>query len=67
MDALADSADLAGVDENDPRSVARWARSMGSHLGDEEMGDDFDQAVEEMESGGEDNELGGGLEEDSDI
>jgi len=43
-----DDSSISGVDENDPSSVARWARTMGQQMGDEEMGEDFDQAVDEM-------------------
>jgi putative FmdB family regulatory protein len=67
MEALSDAPDLSGIDENDPKSMARWARTMGKQLGEEDLGDDFDQAVEEMESGGEDNGAQGGPEEDSDF
>jgi putative FmdB family regulatory protein len=49
-DALADDASLAGIDENDPKSVARWMRKMGKELG-EDAGD-FDQMVDELEAGG---------------
>lgn len=53
LDDLADPSKLAGVDENDPKSVARWMKKMGKEVG-EEMGDDFEQeieqAVEEAES-----------------
>ena len=45
-----DERALAGVDENDPRSVARWARRMRNEMG-EELGPDFDQAIEQMEEG----------------
>ena len=41
---------LADVDENDPRSVARWARRMRNEMG-EDLGPDFDQAMEQMEAG----------------
>ena len=41
---------LADVDESDPRSMARWARRMRDEMG-EEMGPDFDQAIEQMEAG----------------
>ena len=41
---------LAEVDENDPRSVARFARRMRDEMG-EEMGPDFDEAIEPMEAG----------------
>jgi hypothetical protein len=45
-----DDAALVGVG-NDPSSVARFMRSMGSELG-EEAGPEFDQTIEEMEHGG---------------
>ncbi|MCL5265099.1 MAG: zinc ribbon domain-containing protein [Chloroflexi bacterium] len=50
LESLADPSAFAGVDENDPRSIARWARKMGKELG-EDLGDDFDQMVERMEAG----------------
>lgn len=46
-----DDGGLAGVDENDPASMARWARTMGQQMGDDEMGDDFEQAVDELGDG----------------
>ncbi|HJZ46040.1 MAG TPA: zinc ribbon domain-containing protein [Roseiflexaceae bacterium] len=46
-DALADPSILAGLDENDPRSIARWAKKLGKELG-EEAGEDWDNMVEEM-------------------
>jgi putative FmdB family regulatory protein len=51
LDALTDDADLGGVDENDPRSMARWMRKMGKELGDD-AGGDFDDMVDELEGGG---------------
>lgn len=61
LDAMADPANFAGVDEQDPRSVARWARRMGKEMG-EDAGPEFDQMVEQMESGemGEDDFAAGG-------
>jgi hypothetical protein len=38
--------------ENDPRSVARVMKKMGREMGEDFSGDDFDEAMEEMESGG---------------
>jgi hypothetical protein len=38
------------VDENDPRSVARFARRMREEMG-EDMGPEFDEAIEQMEAG----------------
>ena len=45
-----DESSLADVDENDPRSVARWARRMRDEMG-EELGPDFDEAIDQMEAG----------------
>jgi len=50
LDDLADDSSLADVDENDPRSLARWARKMGEQLGDE-AGDEFRDMVDQLESG----------------
>jgi hypothetical protein len=46
LDALADPGNFGDLDENDPTSVARWAKKMGKDLG-EDLGEDFDQAVDE--------------------
>jgi putative FmdB family regulatory protein len=64
LDALADPTNFSGLDENDPKSMARWMRKMGKEMGEEFSGDDFDQMVEEMEAGnmpdGEGGMAGGG-------
>ena len=52
MDALANPSNLGDVDENDPRSLARAMRKMGREMGDEFAGPEFDEAINEMESGG---------------
>jgi len=57
LDHLGDDAALGGVDENDPKSVARWMRKMGQELG-EEAGPEFDEMVEDLESGGGDDDAG---------
>jgi putative FmdB family regulatory protein len=63
LDHLADPVNFGDVDENDPRSIAKWAKKMGRAMG-EDLGEDFDEMVEEMaESGewdGEGEEAGGG-------
>ncbi len=55
LESLADPSSLGGLDENDPKSVARWMKKMGREMG-EDLGDDFDaevdQAVEGLERGG---------------
>ncbi len=47
MERLADPSRLAGLDENDPSSMARWMKSM-SHELDEDM--DVDAMVDEAMS-----------------
>ena len=66
MDDLADPSSLDGLDENDPKSMARWMRKMGKELG-EDAGDDFDEMVDGLEAGEDADEGGesGGGEDDS--
>jgi len=45
-----DESSFGDVDENDPKSIARWARKMGEQLG-EDAGDDFKEMVEQLEAG----------------
>jgi putative FmdB family regulatory protein len=59
FESLADPSILADVDENDPQSIARWARRMKRSLGDE-VGDEIDELIDELESGEWDEEMGGG-------
>ena len=54
---MADPSSLAGLDENDPASIARWAKKMGKEMG-EDMGEDWDQMVDEMVE----EEMNGGAE-----
>jgi putative FmdB family regulatory protein len=66
LDDLGDPSGLGGVDENDPKSMARWMREMGKELG-EDAGDEFEEMVDEMEAGGADADDDGGAtgEDDS--
>jgi putative FmdB family regulatory protein len=50
LDALSDPSNLNDVDENNPRSMARFMRKMGREMGDDFGGDDFNEMVDEMES-----------------
>jgi hypothetical protein len=62
LGSLADPSKLAGVDEHDPKSLARWMKRMGKEMGDE-MGEDFDQSIDEVleqSEEGEPDEGGGG-------
>jgi len=51
MESLADPSALAGLDENDPQSVARFMKKMGREMG-EDVGGDIEQAMEEEMGGG---------------
>lgn len=51
LEALSDPSMFSDVDENDPRSVAKWARKLGEHLGDDLPGD-YGEMVEQLEAGG---------------
>ncbi len=54
-----DESMLADVDENDPRSMARFARRMRDDMG-EDMGPEFDEAIAQMEDGQMPDDEGGG-------
>ena len=51
MEALADPSNFGDVDENDPKSIARFMKKMGKEMG-EDMGEDFEEAMESMGEGG---------------
>ena len=50
LERLADPSVFGDVDEDDPKSVARWARRLGQEMG-EDLGDDFDEMVDRIEAG----------------
>jgi len=50
LDNLADPSSLAGLDEDDPKSIARWMRKMSTEVG-EEMPTEFDEVIDRLESG----------------
>ena len=62
LDALSDPSNFAGVDDNDPKSVAQFMKKMGREMG-EDLGDDFEQAIEQemtgAPDGGADDSFGG--------
>jgi hypothetical protein len=39
------------VDENDPKSVARFMRKMGDQMGGEDLGPEFNEMVDRLEAG----------------
>lgn len=52
LESLADPDNLGGLDENDPRSVARFMKKMG-----DELGEDAGDVDAMMETGGDDEGL----------
>ena len=50
LESMADPSALSGIDENDPRSVAKFMKKMGQEMG-EDVGD-IEQAMEEEMAGG---------------
>ena len=45
LDASLDLNNLAGLDENDPQSMARFMKKMGTEMG-EDLGDDLSEAMD---------------------
>ncbi len=50
LDDLADPSSLNGLDENDPKSLARFMRKMANETG-EDLGPEFDEVVGRLEAG----------------
>jgi len=53
LERLADPSQWSGVDENDPKSVARMLKKMGQEMGEDFPGEAEQMVEEAMESGGE--------------
>lgn len=65
LESLADPSNLAGLDEQDPKSLARMMRQMSQETG-EDLGDEFTEMVERLEAGEDPASLGGGGRDDWD-
>jgi putative FmdB family regulatory protein len=50
MDSMDPEKMMAGLDEDDPRSMGRFMRQMSQEMG-EDMGDEFNEVVGRLESG----------------
>jgi len=61
LEKLADPAMMTGLDENDPKSMAKWMKKMGGLAGDD-LGEDFDQMVDEAMEEASTEEAAGGPE-----
>jgi len=53
LESLADPANLAGLDENDPKSLAKFMTKMSNEMGDEagDLGPEFHEVVDRLEAG----------------
>ncbi len=53
LENLADPSNFAGLDENDPKSLARWMKKMTQEMGEDagDLGDDFHEALDRLEAG----------------
>jgi putative FmdB family regulatory protein len=50
LDDLSDPSMLDGLDEDDPRSIARWMRKMSAESG-EELPPEFDEVIDRLDKG----------------
>lgn len=50
LENLADPSNLAGLDENDPKSLAKWMKQMSSEV-DEDVGPEFNEVIGRLEAG----------------
>jgi putative FmdB family regulatory protein len=53
-----DPSNFANLDYENPRAVAEWARRMGDAAGID-MGDDYDEVLDQIEQGGGMDDMGG--------
>lgn len=56
LDSLADPGSMPDIDENDPKSLARFMRQMANETG-EELGPEFDEVVGRLEAGEDPDEI----------
>lgn len=50
LESLAEPSALADLDEDDPKSIARWMKKMSHEVG-EDMGEEFSEVVDRLEAG----------------
>ncbi len=50
LDDLSDPSSMGDLDENDPKSLARWMRKMATETG-EDLGPEFSEVVGRLEAG----------------
>ncbi|NOY78529.1 MAG: zinc ribbon domain-containing protein [Calditrichaeota bacterium] len=66
LEKLSDPSAWSGLDENDPKSIAKFMKKMGSELGEEMDKEELDQMIDEAEREAYEMKKGGtgGSEED---
>ena len=62
LEKLSDPSLYAGIDESDPKSLARFMRKMGKELG-EDMPEEFEEMCQRLEAGESPEEIEGSLGE----
>lgn len=50
LEAMSDPSNFSGLDENDPKSVAKMMKKMGSEMG-EDLGPEFSDVVDRLDAG----------------
>lgn len=50
LDSMMDDSALAALDEEDPKAIGQFMRKMSREMG-EDLGDEFDEVVDRLESG----------------
>jgi len=50
LESLADPSSFGDLDENDPKSMAKFMRKMGSEMG-EDLGPEFGEVVDRLDAG----------------
>jgi putative FmdB family regulatory protein len=76
LDSMADPSNLGDLDENDPKSMAKFMKKMGSEMG-EDLGPEFGEVVDRLEAGEDPESIeqsmpdlggaGGGMGDDDDL
>ena len=56
LEALSDPSNLSGLDEDDPKALAKFMRQMGKESG-EDLGSEFNEVVDRLEAGQTPNEI----------
>lgn len=68
MERLADPSRLGSLDENDPKSMAKWMKAMSHEMGEDLGGEDVDAMIEEAmeeEAGGKSAGSGNSLDDEA--